>query len=138
MAESKEEREKRLLKELEGKNIAHYSILLGAWIQTRMQRDKTLVTLSSAGVGLLVTLLTTVEISEQWIIYLFGGAFSGFGLTIWSSLQIYQRNSKHIEDSIRGSSKDDSRLEKYDKLSIRAFYVGAIFTISIGIVSSLT
>ena len=137
MAESKEVREKRLLKELEGKNIAQYSVLLSAWIQTRMQRDKTLVTLSSAGVALLVTLLTTVGLSEHWIIYLYGGAFIGFGLTIWFSLQIYQRNSKHIEDSIKGLSKEDPILEKYDKLSMLAFYGGAIFTISIGIISSL-
>ena len=128
MAESREDRDKRLLKELEGKNIAQYSVLLSAWIQTRMQRDKTLVTLSTASVGLLVTLLTTVGITEYWIIYLYGGAFIGFGLTIWSSLQIYQRNSKHIEDSIKGLSKEDPMLEKYDKLSMLAFYGGAIFT----------
>lgn len=57
--ESEDENRNRILKEPEGKNIAHYSVLLDAWIQTRTERDKTLVTLSAAGVGLLVTILTT-------------------------------------------------------------------------------
>jgi len=43
MPESKEEAEKRVLRELEGKNIAHYSVLLSSWIQTKMERDKTLM-----------------------------------------------------------------------------------------------
>lgn len=58
-------------RELEGKNIAYYSVLVNAWIQTRMERDKTLVTLSAAAVGLLVTLLTTVGINKEWIILLY-------------------------------------------------------------------
>ena len=59
MAESDEDMKARKLRELEGKNIAFYSTLLSAWIQTKMERDKTLVTLSAAAIGLLVTILTT-------------------------------------------------------------------------------
>jgi len=136
MPESKEEAEKRFLRELEGKNIAHYSVLLGAWIQTNMERDKTLVTLSAAAIGLLVTILTTVGVKSIWEIPFFVTAVISFLVTIWSSLAIYQLNSKHLEGAIRGSSDKDPNLEKYDKLSIRAFIVGAISALIISILSA--
>jgi hypothetical protein len=63
--ETEEERTQRELRELEGKNIAHYSTLLSAWIQTKMERDKTLVTLSSAAIGFLVAILTAAGIEFE-------------------------------------------------------------------------
>lgn len=136
MPESSEDAEKRALRELEGKNIAHYSVLLGAWIETRMERDKTLVTLSAAAIGLLVTILTTVGVKRFWEIPFFAVAVLSFLVTIWSSLQIYQLNSQHIEAAIKGSSERDPQLEKYDKWSIRAFIVGVIAALLIGILSA--
>jgi len=64
MAESSDDREKRVLRELEGKNIAHYAAILNAWIRTKMERDKVLITLSAGGVGLLITLFSTAGIGH--------------------------------------------------------------------------
>lgn len=82
MSESIKDAEKRALRELEGKNIAHYSILLSTWIETKMERDKTLVTLSAAAIGLLVTILTTVGVKSLWEIPLFAFAVTSFLATI--------------------------------------------------------
>lgn len=112
MSESIKDAEKRALRELEGKNIAHYSILLSTWIETKMERDKTLVTLSAAAIGLLVTILTTVGVKSLWEIPLFAFAVTSFLATIWSSITIYQLNSEHLENTIKGSSTRDPRLEK--------------------------
>lgn len=136
LPESEHEREKRILRELEGKNIVHYEVLLSAWIQTNMERDKTLVTLSSAAIGLLITILTTVGVGNVWMIVLFIIAICSFIVTIWSSLVIYQLNSKHLENALKGSSEVDTKLEKYDKLSIRAFVIGAIAAMLIGALSA--
>lgn len=136
MPESSQEAEKRALRELEGKNIAHYSVLLSAWIETKMERDKTLVTLSAAAIGLLVTILTTVGAKHFWEIPLFAFAVISFLVTIWSSLTIYQLNSEHLEEAIRGSSVKDPRLEKYDKRSVGAFIIGSIAALLIGVSSA--
>ena len=136
MSESTKEAEKRALRELEGKNIAHYSVLLSAWIETKMERDKTLVTLSAAAIGLLVTILTTVGVKHFWEIPFFAFAVISFLVTIWSSLTIYQLNSEHLEEAIKGSSVKDPRLEKYDKQSVRAFIIGSIATLLIGVSSA--
>lgn len=136
MTESKEEHEKRKIRELEGKNVAHYSVLLQAWIQTKMERDKTLVTLSAAGIGLLVTILTTTGVLKEWEILLYLGAFIGFLVTIWTSIKIYELNSQHIENELRQDSAKLIELEKYDRRSIRFFIFGAICACFIGIVAA--
>lgn len=136
MPETSEEKEKRLLRELEGKNIEYYSVMLSAWINTKMERDKTLVTLAAAAIGLLITILTTLGANNIFEMILFAISICSFLTTIWSSLTIYQLNSKHIEDSLRGSSENSSKLEKYDRLSIRAFIGGALIALVIGILSA--
>jgi hypothetical protein len=136
LPETSDEKEKRLLRELEGKNIEYYSIMLSAWINTKMERDKTLVTLAAAAIGLLITILTTVGTNNIIEMILFAISICLFLTTIWSSLTIYQLNSKHIEDSLRGSSQSNSKLEKYDKLSIGTFISGALIALMIGILSA--
>jgi hypothetical protein len=131
-----EEKEKRLLRELEGKNIEHYSVLLSAWIATKMERDKTLITLAAAAIGLLITILTTVGAINILVICLFAFAILAFIITIWSALEIYQLNSKHIEDALRGSSERDPKLEKYDKISTSSFLIGVFSALLIGTISA--
>jgi len=58
--ENKDEERTRKLEELKGKNVAHYSVLLSAWIHTKMEHDKTLVTVSIGGIGYLISVLTLV------------------------------------------------------------------------------
>lgn len=133
MAET--ETEKRKLRELEGKNVAFYSNLLSAWIQTKMERDKTLITLSSAAIALLVTILTTVGINQIYALLLCVAAFLCFGLCIGTSLHIYQLNSIHLENEL-GSEIKDIKLEKFDKFSYVSFLFGVFFLCSFGVSSA--
>ena len=135
MAESEEEREKRNLRELEGKNVAFYSTLLSAWIQTRMERDKTLITLSSAAIALLVTILTAIGINQIYTLFFCVVAFLCFGLCVGTSLHIYQLNSIHLENEL-GSENKDIKLEKYDKVPSIFFLFGVFFLCSFGVSSA--
>ncbi|WDT74288.1 MAG: hypothetical protein MPW16_13610 [Candidatus Manganitrophus sp.] len=42
------------------KELAFYEATVNAWITTKFEKDKHLLTLSLAAIGLLITLLTTV------------------------------------------------------------------------------
>jgi hypothetical protein len=136
MPETEEQREARILKELEGKNVAHYTVMLSTWVHTRMERDKTLVTLSAGAIGLLVTILTTVGVSsyEQIIVVFF--SFVGFVTCIVSALIIYQLNAGHIESEIRGESNDAPRLRRFDKLSLWSFSIGTGALVVFGLLSA--
>lgn len=138
MPENSDEREKRLLRELEGKNISHYSTLLGAWIQNRMERDKTLISLSTAGIGLLFTILTTMGVRNWLEILFYSFAVISFLITIITSLHIYQINSKILEDDLRGSSSDHPLFKKLDQISFFAFCGGVFFAALLGVTSGIS
>ena len=133
--ETPDEERSRHLRELEGKNVQHYSVLLSAWIQTRMERDKTVVALSAAAIGLSVTLLTTVGVPNLWLLLPYAGSFLGFSISIGAALLIYQRNSEKIEHDIRGD-RSPPNLEPYDRAAISGFLLGAVSLASIGIASA--
>ena len=55
----------------DAKAVAFYSAAVQAWVTTRMEKDRALLNLAAGGIGLLVTLLTTVgpsSRSEFWLI----------------------------------------------------------------------
>jgi len=137
MPESDEQREKRLLKELEGKNIAYYQTLLSSWIHTRMERDKAVITLSAAAIGLLVTILTAFGLSGIWQRILVILAFVGFVGAIWIGLRIYELNADHLVESLKGGSGKSPNLERFDKWSKRFFCAGLISMILLGLVTAL-
>ncbi len=137
--ENESEARDRHLRELEGKNVQNYSVLLAAWIQTRMERDKTIVALSAAAIGLLVTLLTTKGVPRWWLLLPYTTAFVGFAVSIGTALAIYQKNSEKIESDMRGSGDPKYRfidLAPYDRAAIIGFLVGAISVIVIGLSSA--
>lgn len=139
MTESEKEVSARKLRELEGKNIAHYSVFLGAWIETRMQRDKTLITLSAGGIGLLITLLTIVKNASLIYLILYSLAFGCFIGTIFICLKIYQENSVVIENEIRGPEDPNYKelsLKLYDKWSYILFVAGVILSSIMGLTSA--
>lgn len=137
MSQSPEEEKQRLLREFEGKNVAHYSVMLQAWVDTRMERDRTIVTLSAAAIGLLATILTTVGVMHSGQIYLYGFAFIGFLVATVLSLLIYHRNSIHIEGALKGTSEQDPVLTHYDKAQMASFIGGAVLAAWIGIDSAI-
>jgi len=138
MPETNEEREKRELRELEGKNIAHYQTLLSAWIETRMEQDRTIIAISAASLGLLVTIITTVGIKGIWQYSFAVISIIGFIVAICSALHICQFNAKHLEENLRSQdTKDTSNLlKKLDKLTIISFYAGIICAVLMAVAVS--
>ena len=61
MAETKEQQEQRKLEELKGKNIAHYSVMLTAFINARVDANKAIFAFSSTGIGLLIAMATKLQ-----------------------------------------------------------------------------
>jgi uncharacterized membrane protein YgcG len=114
------------LRQLEDKNVALYSILAEAWVNTRMERDKTLVTLSAGGIGVIIAIITTVGTKTYWLLWLFILAFLCFGVCIAACIHIYQQNSKLIEAEMEDNVPKRPKLKPFDKISVGSFYAGAI------------
>ena len=73
--ETEDEAHRRVLAELQGKNVAQYSVLLNAWIQTKMEHAKTLVTASLGGIGIMLSVLSFAGIVAWREMIFFTGEF---------------------------------------------------------------
>ncbi len=117
------------------KKVAYYSALVDAWIHTRMERDKSLLSLSAGAIGLLVTLFMTIAVQNHIQVILYCLAFICFTLTILACLTIYRKNSEYLENLIDNNKFKDTFLEWLDKFSYYSFLFGVIFAIAIAVAS---
>ncbi|MBC2696014.1 MAG: hypothetical protein HF982_12230 [Desulfobacteraceae bacterium] len=124
-------------KDVSPKEVAYYSALVQAWITTKLDHDKTIITLSSAGIGLIVTLLATVSPNNVAYIILYILSTFGFCLAIISATTVLKKNSKYIEQVIKGKRDRDPYLRYWDSAMTIGFYAGIVFLIIIDIISGL-
>ncbi|HBX65847.1 MAG: hypothetical protein CL670_10400 [Balneola sp.] len=112
------------------------SASINAWIQSKMERDKALLTLSSGGVGLLVTFLQFKENIAPCHSMLYYIAFISFTLCIASVIVIFSRNAKYIEKLLSSETrKNDKVLGFFDYMAVLFFSIGILFTIIIGVIN---
>ena len=123
---------------LPAKRVAFYSALVSAWIQSRMERDRSLITLSSAGIGLLLTLSSTVGPDGFLTFSLYCIGFVGFAVTIISGLSIFHRNSLHIERLIAEKQTTDPLLARLDSISRTGFTLGVLSIVLLGVTAGIT
>jgi hypothetical protein len=120
------------------KHTAYYSALLAAWIDTRMERDKSLLALSTAGIGLLFTLLTTVGATSTRLIVLYGLCFLSFLISIVSAVTIFSWNAVLIQCLLRNETPRNRRLDVLDAAVFGGFIAGLILTVTLGITTGVT
>jgi hypothetical protein len=75
------------------KEVTFYSATLNAWYSTKLERDKNLLGLSSAGIALLVTLATAMGISDLKSVVVYVLAILCFLVCIVCVLTIFERNA---------------------------------------------
>lgn len=71
------------------KEVEFYAASVNAWFNTSLEHDKSLFTLSAGGIGLLLTLLTTVGLSSAESLVLYIGAILSFLSAIIAILLIF-------------------------------------------------
>ncbi|MDZ4105034.1 MAG: hypothetical protein U1D41_02530 [Nitrosomonas sp.] len=128
-----DETEKRIHDE---KEVQFYAAKASAWFDSRLEHDKSLLFLSAGAIGLLVTLLTSRGVNSIVLLILFFFATLSFLICLFSTLAIFKRNTKHLEDLIAGGNSNDPVLGTLDSLSICAFTIGIVLTAIIGLTSA--
>lgn len=120
------------------KEVEYYASVIDAWFSTSLERDKSLLTLSAGGIGLLITLLTTVGLSSAEALVLYVGAIASFVVALIAVLRIFHHNRRHLEEIISGkAANNDPLLAKLDLTAFWAFVAGVIFTAVIGIAAAI-
>lgn len=115
------------------KEVAFYGAVASTWIATRMELDKTLLTLSAAGLGLFLTLLTTVGVRSPAEIVFYGVGTLGFSSAIGLALRIFYRNADFLQ-TLTGArhTEGDKTLARLDRWLWVSFVVGALSAIAAG------
>lgn len=111
--------------------------LVQGWIENRMELDRTIIALSAAGIGLLVTLLTTVEIPWWWVTLFYGYGIGAFVLAIRAGLEIFHVNAEHLEQAITDAETGvNVSLTSLDRSLRRRFWSGVSATILVGVLGA--
>lgn len=102
-----------------------------------MEKDKSILTLSAAGIGLLVTLLTTVG-PHSWIEAIFYAlAFAGFTFSALTAVRIFDRNADYLLQLANDKDESDPRLRSLDRRLLKGFLFGVAFTVLIAVSSAI-
>ncbi len=136
MPETDFEKERRRLRELEGKNIANYSVLLSEWIKATMDNVRIMVILSGAGIGLLVLVMMAGWVHAWWRPVIAIGAFLGFFSSLLLSMGILERNAGYLLQSINVGSDKRLDLENSTQGGKKLFFFGCLCLIVLGLSSA--
>ena len=116
------------------KEISFYASNVDAWFATSLEHDKSVLALSAGGIGLLLTLLTTVGLSSAWAVVLYILALACFVVALVTVLFVFRRNRSYIEQVVTAKAgKSDPVLSSADTIALLAFGLGVVLSAIIGI-----
>jgi hypothetical protein len=110
-------------------NPGEKDILIQAWIENRMERDRTVLTLSSAGLGLLATLLAAIGFGSwrQFVVYI--GAAIAFLISVFGGLAVFHFNSNYVQDLFHRRKPKTRLMNLSTKVLVVGFLIGIVLTL---------
>lgn len=116
------------------REIEYYAAQANAWFNTALEHDKSILALSSAAIGLIVTVLTAIGANSQLDEWLYGAALLAFVSSVITILIIFRRNKSYLEDLVNcRESRLESELKQYDLFAISSFGLGVALVVAVGI-----
>lgn len=123
-----EEEEKML------KNVEYYSATVNAWYNSALEHDKSLLTLSTGGIGFLITILTTIGASSNFQLVLYAFAILAFATCLITILIIFNANKIHLESVVQNTAQpNDPKLKNLDTIAFYSFILAIIISAIIGL-----
>jgi len=118
---------------LREKDVQYYAAGYNAWFNTSLEHDKSLLTLSAAGIGLLVGLLNaSTDISAAGLILNIASIIC-FITSLFSVLYIFKHNRSHIIEVLNGEASSSPVLKTLDTVAILSFGLGVLLAAILGI-----
>ena len=120
----------------DAKEVEFYAAAVNAWLSTSLEHDKSLLTLSAGGIGLLVSLMSTAGLRSIESLILYIVALAAFLCCLIAILWIFKRNRTHLQNAIRETQSDDPLLAVLDNVAILSFLFGALLSAIIGVAAA--
>lgn len=123
----------RQRKIFDDKGVQFYSACINAYYSTSFEHDRSILTLSAAGIGLIIGLVVSEKAPNGPVLNLAIIAMLCFTLSLAFILAIFKCNRKHILDIVHGDSTESSLLNRLDNFALVSFALGIIFSVIVGI-----
>lgn len=133
------QKEKTSAEELYNSHAVEFrSQSIASFYNTKMEKDKTLLTLSIATLGFIITFLnSTFELS--WQTTLITSASAALLYTSYAIIKIFDKNGDYILASIKDENEKVKKisltLRKLDASATNSFYAGILLTVILAAVS---
>jgi hypothetical protein len=124
--------------DLKERQRIYYSAIVNAYIESSMERDRSLLNLSAGAIGLLVTLMTAVGVSSTFELVLYAAATICFAVNIVLILHVFRLNKTYLLNLANDEPTDDIKLKKFDSSIFAAFLTGVVLLFSIGVSATLS
>lgn len=110
-----------------------------SFYSTTMEKDKSILTLSVAGIGFLVTVLNISKAINYIHYTLFVVAAALFLVSIYCVLTIFEKNADFIIDLTqkRDVTLKEYKLKRLDLWAIRSFYLAILLSTLLGISTTI-
>ncbi|MDP1871698.1 MAG: hypothetical protein Q8K61_08720 [Gallionella sp.] len=117
------------------KEVEAYAAAFNAWFNTALEHDKSLLALSAGGIGLLLTLVTTVGLNSVLSLCLYFGALFFFATTIIAVLFIFRKNRVLISEILLDEKKT-TNLKLLDNIALVTFGIGVVLIAILGTITA--
>jgi len=115
------------------KEIQYYSALVNSWFSTKLEKDKTIITLPAGAIGLLVTLITAVGTTSLLVLLAFVLSILCFIISTISVIIIFDKNAKYLEKLKDNKEANDPLLNHLDRVAFFSFIFGIFLAFIIGL-----
>lgn len=122
--------EELLKKELHNNKEAEtHSGFVNGWLNTKLEKDKSILTLSTAGIGVLVTFFNSIDPDNLLILFNYIFALLFFIISLMTAIYIFGENAKYLQKIIH--KKPAKSIACLDYLLSISFILGLFLTISL-------
>lgn len=124
------------------KEVAYYTAIVDAWVGTSMERDRSILYITSGAIGLLITLATTSHEFTRWEFVFYFVSLASFLIAIVFILIVFHRNTAYLillkkeaeGDGDEAAKKaEERRLYFLDKSVLILFGLGVLFAFGIAV-----
>jgi len=116
---------------LEQKEVEYYTNTVQAWYTTKLEKDKSILTLSSAGLGLISTYLINNNFNTVCELIVIILALISFLVAIISAILIFDANAKYVEFTINDNIDSNAKYLRFlDDLLLGSFILAVVLTTS--------
>lgn len=119
------------------KDIEYYSQSVHAWYLSSLEMDKSILTFSMAGLGFLITLITTGFIDRLCSFIFFIIAAVSFLITVVMVIWIFSLNKAYLECVIHERDCSYLGLGTKDTIAVVSFLLGVVFSIVLALLVAI-